>query len=253
MPDLTFIVSGHPARTGNLCQCLRLLAAHEPDLIGRVVVAWNGDVAPEFPVRVRVACSVGPFSKPRMMNAAVRASGGGRDQLLALLDGDRILPAGYFRRAVAAWRPRSVVSTVQLFANQRAATDDEIEAGTVPREGDYRSTDNLPFSKVAFAGNAVIGLDDYWDLGGMDETFEGYGFSDTDFTQSAVAAGFRFIWMEEPETHLWHPRDIPAADYNASNERNGLRYLRKWGLRTDRHPSERFRLLATDPRQVPHL
>jgi hypothetical protein len=69
---------------------------------------------------------------------------------------------------------------------------------------------------------------DYEEAGGMDESFEDYGFSDTDFMFST--RHLKFQLTNDKELHLWHPNLHSKEDFGALNTKNGLKFCRKWNI-----------------------
>jgi hypothetical protein len=64
----------------------------------------------------------------------------------------------------------------------------------------------------------------------MDESFEGYGYSDTDLSYKLYKAGFHIELTNHDELHLWHNIDIPLEEFATSNLNNALKFCKKWNL-----------------------
>lgn len=230
---VSFVFYYHSTRTDNLGQTLRLLARREPDILPHselVLVCQDRGDTPDhsFPAVKHINLGREAYNKPLMNNLGVREASG---DVIVLLDSDRVLPHGYFTRQVCSVQPRQCISTTELWKLKRPATDAEIDALSVPREPDYRTKTNEMHTKNMFSGNTVMRKADYLAAGGMDESFEGYGYNDTDFTQTMTKHGAVFVWTADLELHLHHPPGLQGRAMIESNVRNGIRYCNKWRLK----------------------
>lgn len=219
------------SRQDNLRQTLRFLVRREPGLVVRaeVVVACQDEIGkPEcdFPTKL-LNLKLPAFNKPMMVNAAVRAAAG---PVVVILDGDRILPAGYFTAALDSHRPGRVSCPRTLYKLDRPYSDEEIEARSFRCVEDFRLPVPTPGRKNAFSGMAVMGRDDYWRAGGMDESLVGYGCSDTDFTMTCLERGIEIVYTEDEELHLWHRVNMSYENFFATNLKSVCRFCRKWNV-----------------------
>lgn len=246
----SFVITTHSARADVTRQALRLLAVREAGLLADsevVLVSQDRvfDLGPGTPAVTWLALGMAEYSKPRLLNAGVGLAAG---DPVVHIDGDRVMPAGYFAAVVDGWAAGRIVAPSRHFRLARPYSDEEIAAGAVDLIPDHRDTAHGTFAKCGFSGNVVFGWDDYWRAGGMDERFSGYGCNDTDMCLAAEAAGLRFSWTDAAEWHLWHEAGMSAADYRAYNERGALQVCWKWGVPPARVQSARFRsLIARDP------
>jgi GT2 family glycosyltransferase len=165
-----------------------------------------------------------------MCNTGVNAAIG---ENIVLLDDDRILPHNWFTKQLTLLRQGSVISAHRLYRLNFSCSDEQIDF--VPKLKDFRIADmgtigdNLG-AKTVFSGNAVMKKDDYLDLGSMDESFVGYGYSDTDFSYKTWKAGLKIILANDDELHLWHSLDINLEEFNKSNFDNALKFCKKWEI-----------------------
>ncbi len=68
------------------------------------------------------------------------------------------------------------------------------------------------------------------DLGGFDETYEGYGGEDTDFAMRLDAAGVRLWWLGGAVAHhQHHPVESPPRGHLADIVRNANLFRQRWG------------------------
>lgn len=163
-----------------------------------------------------------------MMNEAVKVA---ESDLLVFLDSDRVLPAGYFDKVLRNYQPGTAVSTKNMWRLTEPTTDEAIIAGTFRYEIENKDTTNKMWTRTMFAGNCTISKAAFLQCGGCDESYHGYGFEDHDMTRTLETYGIKFIWHEDIELHLWHPRlTYGSGDQKKMFIMNGLRYCKKWGL-----------------------
>jgi GT2 family glycosyltransferase len=67
-------------------------------------------------------------------------------------------------------------------------------------------------------------------IGGFDNTFEGYGAEDTDFSFSARKNGVIISWVNAPAYHQYHPSYDPPLNHLANIVSNAKTFRRKWGV-----------------------
>jgi hypothetical protein len=234
MSAATFIIYFHSSRLDNLQQCLRYLSRRESVLSrSEVILLCQDEISDvQTPVKHQLVCLKLPvFNKAVMANKGVMLA---QADKVVLLDGDRILPQGYFTTVLTKLPRRSAVTARHLYKLYQAATDEQIDAGVVPKIPDFRHTETNNFgnyvkTKGMFSGNTVMYRQDYLDTGGMDESFVGYGYSDTDF-MFTCAKSLSFLTLDEEELHLWHPNLYSVNDFTAVNNRNALRFCKKWNV-----------------------
>lgn len=70
-----------------------------------------------------------------------------------------------------------------------------------------------------------------WDaVGGFCETYTGYGGEDTDFAETAAAAGVGLRWVGGATAyHQYHPVSRPPVEHVDDVLRNGAAFHRRWG------------------------
>lgn len=239
----TFVITTHSQRFENLKQTIRFLVKRESSLltISELIVVCqdkidytNSDFA-EFKL---INLEMNHYCHPVMKN---RAAAEAKGKFIVFLDGDRILPPNWFKTQLDSLKDKNmVISAHRLYRLNMPATDDQIEENLVPKLEDYRIADMGTISqnmrhKSVFSGNAVMLKDDYLDLGGMDESFVGYGFSDTDFSYKIYKAGIKIVLTSDDELHLYHPVDIDLALFAKMNFDNALKFCKKWKVTPSIH------------------
>lgn len=228
---ISFVFYFHSARSDNLRQTLRLLFERER-AIGEVLLVCNDETQESFP-RCRVLnMGMGEYCKPVMCNFGVRQA---RGEIVALLDSDRILPPAYFTKNYRNLAQGEFMSCRRMFNLVRPHTDEELESGSLEFEEETRAEGYELWRKNLFSGNTMFFRNDYLEAGGMDESFVGFGFADTDMTRNVISKGFAAKWVEANEMHLYHPKNVFEVGVESGRERrmemamkNVCRFLRKW-------------------------
>jgi hypothetical protein len=227
--DVSFLVFCDSSRQENLFQTLRFLIKREPGLMNRseiIVVCQDEIPHPPFPVRLinlRLSC----FNKPMMVNRGVENAQG---EVIVILDGDRILPFEYFTNTLAIFDTGKVFCPRTLYKMDKTCSDDEIELRKFNLIADFRLPEAVPGRKNAFSGMALMGRNDYWHAGGMDETLVGYGCSDTDFTMTCLKKGLDIVYTEDEELHLWHKVNMSYNNFFVTNLKSVCRFCKKWNI-----------------------
>lgn len=229
MPKYSFILYTHSKRLTNLKQAIYFLRRNDPVALaeGEVLVVCQDTMRadPNEPIRV-VCLQEKAFNKPKMVNRSVREAKG---DVVVMLDGDRILPPGYFGRVLPELGRGEVVTTRPLYRLTRPHTNIEIETDRVERVHDWREPGLEPGKKNAFSGNTVMWRQDFLDMGGMDESYVNYGAADLDASTTCLSRGMRITYRNDDELHLWHTFDVPQGKFKAINAHSVVKYCQKWG------------------------
>lgn len=160
------------------------------------------------------------FNKSRLMNAAVRIA---RAPWVLLHDADIVVPRGYVEavlaRAAAGWE--AVRPIRFLFYLDKEQTT-RVMGGGLPARIE-RVAQNFP------GGSVAVRREMYWQLGGHDERFVGWGGEDTEFLDRLRTCR-EFPGHFAPALHLWHP----PAPKKASGDRNQAMLDRQRAVPVDR-------------------
>ena len=155
----------------------------------------------------QVAAAGTPFNKSRALNGAARIAVG---EVLIILDADYLLPESFaseaFRvlRRVEAARPARLI----FYIDEVSSTGVSAASGLPPALGIERVVANNP-TPIAVRRST------YWEIGGHDESYFGWGGEDTEFLDRLrVRRMSEGGWM--PVLHVWHP----AAPKKQSGDRN---------------------------------
>jgi len=85
----------------------------------------------------------------------------------------------------------------------------------------------------------------FFEVGGFDERYVGYGGEDTDFGKMLDTAGVPIAWIKGGLAyHQHHPHHMPPVHHLDSVVRNAELFETKWGFRTMGHWLHTFRLMG---------
>lgn len=249
----------HSSRLDQLSQTVRFLERREPDLLAGELVLVCQDTCARINTRFESYqhhdLRMSTYHKSYMCNFGVKIA---THNCVAILDSDRILPHGYFTRNMNGLGSRQVVSTIPLYKLRQSYSDEQLEAGSLDIEPDFRSPTNEAWRKNLFCGNTLMRRDDYLSIGGMDENFVGYGFADHDMTRTVMSANFDIRYLQETELHLYHPQEIvwlgghlDQSVFRIVSAINAIRYYTKWKSLPSEWTKEVFRMVERDLSRYP--
>jgi hypothetical protein len=230
---ISFVIYYHSSRLDNLNQTLRFLRKRE-NLDAELILVCQDQYELQEDTGFKTYqynMNMSFYHKAKMCNFGV---GKASYDVVALIDSDRILPEGYFSRCLTDIKPRDFISTEALYRLKKEYSDEEIENDeNLEKYQDFRSLDNTLFRKNLFAGNTVMFKEDYFKTGGMDESYAGYGFTDTDMTQNILSKGYKAKYLKEKELHLCHSHNIiwdnqKFYDFKIISFTNAIKYCLKW-------------------------
>jgi hypothetical protein len=201
---ISFVFYFSSRRIDNLRQTLRFLSRNENLEKNEVVLVCNDSVKEEFylPDYKLYNLNLDTYNKPKLCNFGVSQS---KNEIIALLDSDRIMPYNYFENISKNIRKKQFVSNLILHKLDNEYNDEEIENKSFRYGIEIKSKKCEIRKKNLFSGNTIFYKKDYLSSGGMDESFEGYGFADNDMTYNIMSKGYNIHWNNEVEIHLYHP------------------------------------------------
>lgn len=231
----SFLIYTHAKRFSNLYATLDCLCKRERSLFidegsELLIISQNrlqSVINPVTPnIRV-VELNLPVFNKAKMVNTSVNMAKG---EIVVMLDGDRILPKGYFSDNLRSIKHGEIITTLNLYRLKQNYTSAQLlDASTVfDKVPDFRHVENIPGKKNAFSGNTIMYKNDFLSVGGMDETYENYGCTDLDMSVTCLKAGMNIIYKEDEELHLWHSFDMPKNKFLIINCKSVLKYCTKW-------------------------
>lgn len=138
------------------------------------------------------------YNRSKAFNDGSRAA---RGHILVLHDNDMLIPKGYLARIVDKTRigyqainPKRYV----FYLNQNHS-----EAVIARKVGFDAEPASAIVQNLEGGGSMAITRDAYWAIGGMDESFEGWGGEDNEFWDRCQLLRC-WRWGYEPIIHLWH-------------------------------------------------
>lgn len=216
-PSVTFIIAHEgQQRVDHVVWTVRsILAQSNVDVECIVVDQSDEPVVEEFlPAAARYLHRPRPdgltgWRKSWAFNQGAREARGG---ILVFHDGDIVCPSGY-AAAITQQMEEYGAASIQrfLFNLSKADTDSLFKTGTWAAEfTPERVRQNWE------GGTIAVQRDQFFELGGYDEAFVGWGGEDNEFFNRCSAIG-HLTYGFVPFVHLWHP---PQSDKHTPDNRN---------------------------------
>ena len=230
--EASFIITFASPRLDNLHQTIRFLRRNHSDVIKDcelITVCQDFCELPSvdgfgkhFHYDLEVEC----MQLPKLTNYGVDHC---NCKKVVVLESDRILPPGYFAAVLKQLKTGVQISTKHVLKLARSYTDEEIIDNKLEYTEENRTEDNQIGTRNMWSGNTAFMKVDFETAGKMDEGYIGYGWADSDMTNTMKTVGIRSIFRSETELHLWHP----SLTYGKGNQdqmflENGFRFCRKW-------------------------
>lgn len=187
---------------------------------GEVIISDYGSTDPE-PTRV-VAEELGTkhvytagdsvWSRSRALNAGFAVAEG---KLLISTDADMLFSPRSMRRIVETAQEAGKCA---LFLQCRDLPDtmgDDFFAESPTIDWDLLETEGRLRPRWGMGGMMAISAQGFATIRGFDERLHTYGGEDLDFAQRARRAGFRTVWVDDPDVrmyHMWHPPTLRAVE-----------------------------------------
>lgn len=236
-PQVSFVIGhrGH-ARLPHLLTTLRSIAGQLDAGVECIVVEQSAErlIEGALPKWVRyVHTPVAPdydYNRSRTLNEGARIA---RGEVLVLHDNDMICPALYAAETLARAREGWAFQQLKRFTFYLGARETE-EVFTTGR-----ARTNVPSTIVQNLHGASIASDRdaYYEIGGFDESFVGWGGEDNEFWDRAETTGRVYAFGYLPFIHLWHapqPGKLMGGEAPA---------VQRWQTLKNVPPEERIRLL----------
>jgi hypothetical protein len=188
LPQLSLVLSSVAAQAGAAVECVLVEQSSRAEIRGRIP-GWVRYVHTPTPEGM-------PYSRSWAFNVGARAA---RGRLLAFHDGDMLVPERYAAELVAVARRGYEVINLKRFVFYLAARETDRASkgeglGGVPE----RVVQNLEGG-----GSVAVDRDTFFDLGGFDEAFIGWGGEDNEFWERSAARTV-WPWGYVPLVHLHH-------------------------------------------------
>lgn len=205
IPQLTVLI-GHRGeqRLPLLLATLASLAAQREVRMECLVVEQDDEprIASALPAWVRHVHAPplapgAPYNRSHTFNVGARHA---RGRVLLLHDNDMLVPEGYGQRVLERIdRGFEVINPKRFvfYLDQKAS--EAVLRGGSPTDGSAGTI----VQNLEAGGSMAILSDTYRAIGGMDETFVGWGGEDNEFWDRCRTRP-TWIWGYEPIVHLWH-------------------------------------------------
>jgi GT2 family glycosyltransferase len=204
-PQVSFVI-GHRGRDRLplLLTTLRSIAAQREAAIECIVVEQSArpEVQAEVPPWVRYLHTPVDSGLQYCRSAAFNAGAAiARGDVLILHDNDILVPESYAAEAAARAREGWRFMDLKRFIFYVSEDDTRALAagGALANDLVTRVTQNL------HGGSVVAIREAFFEIGGFDDEFVGWGGEDLDFWERAVARGSANGYGYLPLVHLWHP------------------------------------------------
>jgi hypothetical protein len=235
-PEVSFVI-GHRgiARLPHLLATLRSIAGQRNAPVECVVIeqSEHPEIEAQLPPWVRYVhtpTTETAYNRAWTLNEGARAASG---EVLVLHDNDMICPADYASEALARAREGWSFQQLKRFTFYL----NESDTARVFATGEVRT--DLPSTVVQNLHGASIAVtrDAYFDVGGFDESFVGWGGEDNEFWDRAETTGRVYAFGYLPFIHLWH------APQPAKQLGNDAPAVRRWHEVKNVPAAERIRML----------
>jgi hypothetical protein len=210
-PDLSVLI-GHRGleRLPLLLATLKSLAAQEHSRIVCLVIEQDSTVhiAPHLPSWVRhihapLPDSEAPYNRSHTFNVGAKQARGGT---LLLHDNDMLVPRSYCRQILErVKRGYEVINPKRFIFYLNSDHTNNLLGSTVKlSDADYlQQPAEAIVQNLEAGGSLAITASAYDAIGGMDESFVGWGGEDNEFWDRCLTRP-TWIWGYEPIIHLWH-------------------------------------------------
>jgi len=155
-----------------------------------------------------------PYNRSHTFNVGAREA---RSPVLLLHDNDMLVPTGYARRILQRiGTGYAVVNPKRFIFYLNPEHSQAVLAHGAPY--DEQPAEYI-VQNLEAGGSMAITAEAYHRLGGMDESFRGWGGEDNEFWDRCLTLP-TWIWGYEPIVHLWHrSQPLKAAGHNPNLER----------------------------------
>lgn len=191
-------------------------------------------------IRLHIPAGGAAFNKARACNAGFAST---EAPILALVDADTLVPMASLIAAIGA--VREGIDVVRPFGRlielDEEATRRIYEGAGLPEAESGARDDSREGERIPLCGGIVVlSSNAYASVGGMDETFEGWGGEDDALSVALGRAGLQCGILEQGAAfHLAHPRSMESRYGHAHYARN-LERSRWWYEASDDEIAEQM-------------
>jgi GT2 family glycosyltransferase len=159
------------------------------------------------------------FNRSLAFNVGARSA---RGRLLVLHDNDMLVPTCYAKELVARWDGRARVINLKRYIFYLNELDSkEIMASHRMKPG---IAPDQVLQNLTGGGSLAVDSSWYFEVGGHDEEFVGWGGEDVEFWDRATSEGGVDGYAMLPIVHLWHK---PQPDKSEKKDSNAMRRLER--------------------------
>ncbi|MCZ2220647.1 glycosyltransferase [Corynebacterium pilbarense] len=186
---------------------------------GEVIISDYGSVDPK--VNESLAKELGcnyvytagaeVWSRSRALNAGFAISNG---KLLVSTDADMVFTPKAFEKIVETAIAQPQAAYFLQCRDLPEGMDDEWVAAN-PTAWDEMERNSRLRPRWGMGGMMAISRRGFFEIRGFDERFHTYGGEDLDFAKRARRAGFKTVWVNDPDVrmyHMWHPSTRAIVD-----------------------------------------
>lgn len=159
--------------------------------------------------------------------------------IILYIDSDRIIPVEFLMKCREIASENTFVFPKRLYqlkfdvpiALLRSLRDNPKDSNDV--YADHRVF-NDPIAAIRkknpMSGCVSFTKETFWRSGGLDPSFCGWGYPDTDYFMTTFKQGCKFIAVDCDELHLHHNYQPGVLQYRLMNLYNGVLFCKKWDL-----------------------
>ncbi len=189
--QLDLVLRSIAGQIGARVECVLVEQSSEPEIRDRVP-SWVRTIHTPVPDDL-------PYCRSWALNVGARMA---RGRLLVLHDGDMLVPRAYARELLELkGRGYEVINLKRfIFYLDEESTERAFRIGEVDPSSDVEKV----IQNAEGGGSVAVDRHAFFELGGFDESFIGWGGEDNEFWERAQ---IRSVWPFGylPIVHLWHP------------------------------------------------
>ena len=182
------------------------------------------------------------FNWAAMWNAAISIA---KFENILYLDSDRILPKNYLNKVILQLQDNKFIYSKFLFRLHKFC---KLEMVKKIRDNPYKYKDFwyvdgrmphppnlevLSFGKNPMSGNTAFTKKTWIETGGIDPSFNGWGFPDTDYYFRMLKIGMNFEIIDCAELHLYHDYAVDKKIFKLMNLWNAHKLATKFNIELD--------------------
>jgi hypothetical protein len=212
LPNLLATLASIAAQDGPVCECVVVEQAAEPEIADRLPSWVRYCFCPSQPKDAL-------FNRSLAFNVGARSA---RGRLLVLHDNDMLVPACYAKELVTRWDGRARVINLKRYIFYLNELDSkEIMASHRMKPG---IAPDQVLQNLTGGGSLAVDSSWYFEVGGHDEEFVGWGGEDVEFWDRATSEGGVDGYAMLPIVHLWHK---PQPDKSERKDSNAMQRLER--------------------------